>query len=162
MIPRRLLLVAALVTACAAPVLAQMPDTTKAQATLPTEKLTIVTRDGKTHEFIVEIADTNDQQTIGLMFRPTVPEGTGMLFDWHMVRGSDMWMKNTLAPLDMLFIDPDGKIHHIAERTVPQSLAVIRSEGPVRGTLELAAGTAEKLDIHVGDFVHHRVFGNAQ
>ncbi len=161
MILRRLLFIAALAAAPTAPVFAQVADITKAQDKLPAEKLTIVTRDGKIHEFMVEIADTSEQQTVGLMFRTSVPDGTGMLFDWHAVRGSDMWMRNTLAPLDMLFIDPDGKVHHIAEHTVPQSLAVISSAGPVRGTLEIAAGTVERLDIHIGDVVHQRIFGNA-
>jgi uncharacterized membrane protein (UPF0127 family) len=165
MIPRRLLLVAAFATAFALPAVslparAQEPNPTEAQPPLPTEKLSIVTHDGRTLEFTVEMASTQEQQTIGLMFRPSVPEGTGMLFDWGGVRPSDMWMRNTIAPLDMLFIDPDGKIHHIAEHAVPQSLAVIPSGGPVRGTLEIAAGTAEKLDIRVGDVVHQRIFGN--
>ena len=160
MIFRRSLLAAALfaVTVSAH---ADLSNPTEAQPTLPTEKLAIVTRDGKTHDFTVEMATTTEQQTIGLMFRKEVPAGTGMLFDWGMVRNSDMWMRNTIAPLDMLFIDVDGKIHHIAENAVPQSLAVISSGGQVRATLELAAGTVEKLDIHVGDVVHQRIFGNA-
>jgi uncharacterized membrane protein (UPF0127 family) len=107
------------------------------------------------------MALTQAQQIIGLMFRPTVPDGTGMLFDWGQPRESDMWMRNTIAPLDMLFISADGTIHHIAEDTVPQSLAVISSGGQVRATLEIAAGTAEKLDIRVGDKVQNSVFGNA-
>ena len=61
----------------------------------------------------------------------------------------------------MLFINADGTIRRIAENTVPQSLAVIDSHGPVRATLELAAGTAERLDIRVGDQVLQRIFGNA-
>ena len=64
-----------------------------------------------------------------------------------------MWMKNTVAPLDMVFINADGTIRSIAENTVPQSLAVIDSRGPVRATLELAAGTTARLDIRVGDKV---------
>ena len=71
-----------------------------------------------------------------------------------------MWMRNTIAPLDMMFINADGTIRSIAENTVPQSLAVIDSRGPVRATLELAAGTAERLDIRVGDRVEQRIFGN--
>ncbi len=161
MMMRRFLLLATLAIALAAPVLAQNAEPTAAQPTLPTEKLTIVTHDGRTLKFDVEIASTTEQQTIGLMFRPNVAPGTGMLFDWHGVRPSDMWMRNTVAPLDMLFIDSDGKIHHIAENTVPQSMAIIPSNGPVRGTLEIAAGTAEKLDIRVGDVVHETIFGNA-
>lgn len=160
MIFRRSLLAAALFTA-ALSAKADEANPTEPQPTLPTEKLSIVTRDGKTHDFTVEMATTAAQQTIGLMFRKDVAEGTGMLFDWGGLRNSDMWMRNTISPLDMLFIDADGKIHHIAENAVPQSLAVISSDGKVRGTLELAAGTVEKLDIHVGDMVHQRIFGNA-
>ena len=154
-------LLAFAVLAFVLPARADEANPTEAQPKLPTEKLTITTRDGRVHEFDVEMATTRDQQTIGLMFRKSVPEGTGMLFDWGGLRTSDMWMRNTLAPLDMLFIDPDGKVHHIAENAVPQSLAVISSGGEVRGTLELGAGTVEKLDIHVGDVVRQRIFGNA-
>jgi len=84
-----------------------------------------------------------------------------MLFDWGSERESQMWMKNTISSLDMLFIANDGTIRHIAERTVPQSLAIVDGEFPVRATLEMAAGTAERLDIRVGDKVLQRIFGNA-
>jgi uncharacterized membrane protein (UPF0127 family) len=83
-----------------------------------------------------------------------------MLFDWHGERQSQMWMKNTVAPLDMVFIGADGKVRAIAENTVPQSLATIDSRLPVRATLELAAGTTAKMDIRVGDTVKQRIFGN--
>jgi uncharacterized membrane protein (UPF0127 family) len=95
------------------------------------------------------------------MFRPSVPDDGGMLFDWGKERDIQMWMKNTISSLDMLFINADGTIRAIAEHTVPQSLATIPSNGPVRATLELAAGTAERLDIRVGDKVLQRIFGNA-
>ena len=84
-----------------------------------------------------------------------------MLFDWHTERRSQMWMKNTLAPLDMVFIGGDGRIRAIAENTVPQSLATVDSRVPVRATLELAAGTTAALNIRVGDEVKQRIFGNA-
>ncbi|MDJ0387120.1 DUF192 domain-containing protein [Roseomonas sp. E05] len=134
----------------------------KPQPRLPTEPLTIVTRDGKRHDFTVEMALTPGQQQVGLMFRPVVKPDEGMLFDWGSPRESDMWMKNTLASLDMVFISADGRIHRIAERTVPQSLATVESHGPVRATLELAAGTAERLNLRVGDQVIQRIFGNAK
>ena len=134
---------------------------TTPQPELPREKLVIVTRDGKRHDFSVEMALTADQQTIGLMFRPTIPPDGGMLFDWHTPRRSQMWMRNTISSLDMLFINADGTIRAIAERTVPQSLATIDSLGPVRATLEVAAGTAERLDIRVGDKILQRIFDNA-
>ena len=137
-------------------------DTSKAQPELPKEKLVIVTRDGARRVFNVEMALTSDQQTVGEMFRPTVPEDGGMLFDWGIPRESQMWMRNTVAPLDMIFINADGSIRSIAENAVPQSLAVISSHGPVRATLEVAAGTAARLNIRVGDQVRQRIFGNAE
>jgi len=126
---------------------------TKAQPTLPTEKLTIVTRDGARHDFTVEMATTPDQQEVGLMFRPSVAPDGGMLFVWTRPIESQMWMKNTIAPLDMVFINEDGTIRSIIENTVPQSLAVLDSHGPVKATLELAAGTTARLGIVVGDKV---------
>ena len=134
------------------------PDTSQAQPELPKEKLTIVTRGGKRYEFDVEMALTDAQQTVGLMWRKEVPPHGGMLFDWHLPRRSMMWMKNTLVPLDMIFIKEDGTIGAIAENTVPQSLAVIDSRVPVRATLEVAAGTAAKEDIRVGDKVESPIF----
>jgi hypothetical protein len=140
---------------------AQEPNITKAQPELPKEKLVIITRDGVRHDFNVEMAIKPDQQTVGLMFRPSVPADGGMLFVWGTPHGSQMWMRNTIAPLDMVFINADGTIRSIAESTVPQSLAIIDSHGPVRATLELAAGTTARLGIRVGDKVEQQVFGNA-
>jgi uncharacterized membrane protein (UPF0127 family) len=124
-----------------------------AQPTLPTEKLVIITKDGVRHEFNVEMAKTPREQEIGLMFRPTVAPDGGMLFDWGVPQESQMWMKNTIASLDMVFINQDGTIRSIIENAVPQSLAVLDSHGPVRATLELAAGTTARLGILVGDRV---------
>lgn len=132
------------------------------QPKLPEEPLVIVTRDGTRHAFRVEMAIDPQQQMVGLMFRPEVGPDEGMLFDWGIPRESAMWMRNTIASLDMLFIAADGRVHRIAERTVPHSLATIESRGPVRATLELAAGTAERLGIRVGDRVEQRIFGNAR
>ena len=140
---------------------AQEANITGPQPELPKEKLVIITRDGARHEFNVEMAMTPQQQTVGLMFRPTVAPDGGMLFDWVTPHSSQMWMRNTIAPLDMVFINADGTIRSIVENTVPESLAVIDSRGPVRATLELAAGTTAKLNILVGDKVEQRIFGNA-
>ncbi|HKM62675.1 MAG TPA: DUF192 domain-containing protein [Acidisphaera sp.] len=134
------------------------PDITKPQPELPKEKLTIITRDGKRYEFNVEMALTDAQQTVGLMWRPSVPPDGGMLFDWKAPRRSQMWMRNTIAPLDMVFIKEDGTIGAIAENTVPQSMAIIDSRIPVRATLEVAAGTAAKDNIRVGDKVESPIF----
>jgi uncharacterized protein len=156
---RRLLL--SLLALAPLPVSAQPVNPTGPQPELPKEKLVIITRDGVRHDFNVEMAITPDQQTVGLMFRPTVPADGGMLFDWGAPRDSQMWMRNTIAPLDMVFINPDGSIRSIAENTVPESLAIVDSRGPVRATLELAAGTTARLNIRVGDKVQQRIFGNA-
>lgn len=136
---------------------AHAQDITKPQPELPKDKLTIVTHDGVRHDFQVEMAITPAQQTVGLMFRPTVPEDGGMLFDWGAPQQSNMWMRNTLAPLDMVFINQDGTIRRVAEDTVPQSLAIVDSRGPVRATLELAAGTAKRLGIVAGDKVETKI-----
>ncbi len=137
---------------------AEEPNITHAQPLLPRETLTIITHDGKRHVFNVEMAKTPDQQTIGLMFRTHVGDDEGMLFDWGVPRESQMWMRNTLVPLDMVFISADGSIRTIAENTVPKSLAVVASHGPVRATLELAGGITEKDDIRVGDRIEGAIF----
>jgi hypothetical protein len=154
-------LLALLATAPLALSAARAADTSKAQPELPKERLVIVTHDGKRHDFQVEMALTMDQQEVGLMFRPSVAADGGMLFDWVNPRISQMWMKNTISSLDMLFIDQEGIVRRIVEHAVPQSLAIIDSLVPVRATLEVAAGTAERLDIRVGDKVLNRVFGTA-
>jgi uncharacterized membrane protein (UPF0127 family) len=142
-----------------------LPEVVRAQTgpqpELAKESLVIVTREGTEHSFQVEMAVTPEQQTVGLMFRPSVPADGGMLFDWGVERDSQMWMRNTIASLDMVFIGSDGTVRSIAEHTVPQSLAIVDSRLPVRATLELAAGTTERLNIRVGDRVRQRIFGNA-
>jgi uncharacterized membrane protein (UPF0127 family) len=148
-----------LLFAFSAPALAV--DTSGPQPELPKEPLVIVTRDGANHVFNVEMALTMERQTVGEMFRTSVPEDGGMLFDWRVPQESRMWMRNTLVPLDMIFINGDGTIRSIAENTVPESLATIDSRGPVRATLEMAGGTAARLNIRVGDQVRQRIFGNA-
>ena len=158
MMRRSALALAALLPATAA---RAQPGVDRPQPRLPTEPLVIVTRDGRRHAFTVEMAVQPEQQMIGLMFRPEVKPDEGMLFDWGAPRESAMWMKNTITSLDMLFIAQDGRVHRIAERTVPQSLATVASNGPVRATLELAAGVTERLDIRAGDRVLHRIFGSA-
>lgn len=162
MSPRRALLAALPLAAAFAGRRRRAHAQTGPQPRLPVERLVIASRDGgRRHEFRVEMAVQPEQQTVGLMFREAVGPDEGMLFDWGAPRESSMWMRNTLIPLDMLFIAADGRVHRIAERTVPHSLAAVDSRGPVRATLELAGGTAERLDIRVGDRVLHRTFGTA-
>jgi uncharacterized protein len=103
------------------------------------------------HVFSVELAVTDEERERGLMFRRSVPEFTGMLFDFKRDQEVSMWMKNTYVSLDMIFIQSDGRIRRIAENTETESLKIIPSGGPVRAVLEVAAGTARKLGIEPGD-----------
>lgn len=159
---RRHLLALLAATPLALSVTARADEPTAAQPELPKEKLVIVTRDGVHHDFMVEMALTPRQQQVGLMFRAHIPANGGMLFDWGAPRISQMWMENTVSSLDMVFIDENGVIRRIVENTVPESLAIIDSLVPVRATLELAAGTTERLDIRVGDKVLQKIFDNAK
>lgn len=147
-IDRRRLLAAALVLP-AAPGLARGD----------TGRLTIVTRAGVTHPFTVEVANTPETRSRGLMFRRELPDGRGMLFDFG-ARETEvtMWMKNTYIPLDMIFIRANGLINHIAESTTPLSEATISSNGPVKGVLEVIGGTARRLGIAAGDRIEHPFF----
>lgn len=125
----------------------------------PLEELVFVTRDGARHVFRIEVARTSEQQQVGLMFRPVLEPDRGMLFDWGRPIESTMWMRNTPASLDMVFLRADGVVHRIAERTVPFSLSTIASNGPVRATLELGAGTAARIGLRPGDRALHPIFG---
>jgi len=108
--------------------------------------------------FQVELATTPDQRQQGLMFRESLDSDRGMLFDFGRTSPVTMWMRNTYIPLDMLFIDADGRIHRIASDVQPLSDAVIGSGGPVRAVLELPAGTSAERGIAVGDLVIHPMF----
>jgi uncharacterized protein len=119
---------------------------------LKASKLAIQTANGR-HEFTVELALTDQEQQTGLMFRPSLAANRGMLFDYKTPTQITMWMKNTFIPLDMIFIGADGRIVHIAERTVPQSLEIVPSVRPARAVLEVNGGTAQRLGIKIGDLV---------
>ena len=112
----------------------------------------IISRDGKAlAKFELEFADTRQQTSQGLMFRPELKPGAGMLFDFKQARRVSMWMKNTLVPLDMLFVRADGTVRQIHTNAVPGSLDTIRSKVPVRYVLEILAGESERLGLRAGD-----------
>lgn len=119
--------------------------------------LEIVSKSG-VHSFTVEIADNDATREKGLMFRRSLPEGSGMLFDFHQAQDVGFWMQNTYIPLDMIFIRADGRIHRISENTEPLSTKTIRAGAPVRAVLEVIGGTARKLGIAPGDRVAHPIF----
>ncbi len=132
--------------------------TKNAHADAHVDKLVIVSKDGTKHNFEVEIAATNVDREVGLMFRDHMAPDHGMLFEMEQTAPTSFWMKNTLIPLDMLFIAPDGTIKTIHENAVPKSLTGISSEVPVSGVLELNGGRAKTLGIAVGDKVVHSYF----
>ena len=109
----------------------------------------------------VEVVDTNKTRASGLMFREELAPNAGMLFDFKREQPVSFWMKNTLIPLDVFFIEADGRIVNIAKRAVPHSERSIASDEPVLGVLETNAGVADRLGIKLGDIVRHPVFGNA-
>ncbi len=125
-----------------------------------TSQLTIVSAGGR-YRFTVELALTSAQMAQGLMFRRALAADAGMLFDYKEPTMATMWMRNTLIPLDMLFVDEHGRIVNIHERAVPQSDDIIAAAAPVRAVIELDGGTAARLGIKPGDQVLYPIFGNA-
>jgi uncharacterized protein len=111
------------------------------------------------HPFEVELASNDAERERGLMFRKSLPEGQGMLFDFKRDQPVSFWMHNTYISLDMIFIASDGHIVHIAENAKPLSDDLIPSGAPVRAVLEVIAGTAQKLGIATGDRVTGSIFG---
>ncbi len=108
--------------------------------------------------FSIEIADDLDEQARGLMFRPTLPADAGMLFVYDRPRPANFWMRNTMIPLDLIFIDDTGRVESIAERTDPYSERVSSSQGDVRAVLEINGGVSRALGIGPGAQVIHPAF----
>ena len=123
-----------------------------------TEKLVIQTASGVNHKFDVELAIETPQIIMGLMHRESMPQNHGMLFFFGQEAERRFWMKNTLIPLDMLFIKADGTIHHIHENAVPKDLTPVPSKGKVTAVLELNGGVSSKLGLQKGDKIDHHLF----
>jgi uncharacterized membrane protein (UPF0127 family) len=112
-------------------------------------------------KFEVELALNDAERSRGLMYREKLGPYDGMLFDFHQDAPVSFWMKNTLIPLDMVFIAGDGTIKHVHANAVPLSTDAIPSQFPVRAVLEINGGSARLLGIKPGDKVKHPIFGNA-
>lgn len=136
-----------------APLGARAPITAgKPQTGLKVVPLSI-TAGGKLHRYKVEVAETPAQQAHGMMFRTSVPPGTGMIFPMKPARAASFWMENTLVPLDLLFIGADGKVRNFIADAVPLSQAPMSSVGPVVAVLELKGGEAARIGLKPGDRV---------
>jgi len=128
------------------------------QKILPSEPLVIINAKGERCLFIVELAVSSEEQEKGLMFRRTLAPDAGMLFVLATPKIVDFWIKNTILPLDMIFIRKDGTVDGIIRNAVPYSLTNIFSTGPVIATLEVPAGTAGRLNLQPADKVIARQF----
>ena len=119
---------------------------------LPVAPLT-VTSAGKVHRFRVELARTGAEQSRGLMFRTAMGADEGMIFPMDPPRDASFWMRNTVIPLDIIFIGPDRRVLNIAANAVPYDESPLASLGPVSAVLELNGGRAAGLGIGPGDKV---------
>lgn len=137
--------------ACNARPAESAPARTAAGLDLVTLNITDAT--GRRHSFRVEVARTVAEQAQGLMFRESLAPDAGMIFPFDPPRPASFWMKNTLIPLDIIFIRADGTIARIAANTIPHSLAPVESGEDVAAVLELAGGRAAALGINAGDRV---------
>lgn len=123
----------------------------------PLEALTITTSSGE-HRFNVEIADDEMERQRGLMHREPLAADRGMLFQFPDVAERGFWMHNTPSSLDIIYIDPHGRIISIAANAPPNSDDIIPSNGPAMGVLELRAGRAAEIGAKTGDKVRHPFF----
>ncbi|MGC3981666.1 MAG: DUF192 domain-containing protein [Steroidobacteraceae bacterium] len=126
----------------------------------PQSSLVILTPDARQHSFKVWVADTDTHREQGLMFVKSLDENTGMLFVFDQPQTIQMWMKNTLISLDMVFIDTNGRVDSVVANAKPLSLSIIDSKRTVLGVLELAGGSAAKLGIRAGAVVKHPFFAS--
>ena len=111
---------------------------------------------GRTQRFIVEVAASPEEQQKGLMFRDALAPDRGMIFPLPGPEVATFWMKDTLIPLDLLFIRSDGRIANIAANAQPMDLSLILASEPVTAVLEIAGGRAAQLGISAGDRVRWR------
>jgi len=111
---------------------------------------------GSAYKFEVEVVTTPDTRAQGLMFRKSMAANAGMLFIYPGEQAVSFWMKNTLIPLDMLFLKSDGSIAHIAHNAVPMDETPIDSGAAVKAVLEVNGGTANALGIKEGDRVEYQ------
>jgi len=113
----------------------------------------VLKTDSGEHSYTVEVAESDGDRRMGLMFRRSLPEESGMLFLYDPPQSAAMWMRNTYISLDMIFISVEGLVHRIATNTEPFSTDLISSGGDVAAVLELNAGQAAKIGLKRGDRV---------
>ncbi|SDW37786.1 hypothetical protein SAMN05444358_101668 [Ruegeria halocynthiae] len=108
--------------------------------------------------FDIELALTHEDRSRGLMFRESMPGRSGMLFVFDPPQPVAFWMKNTLIPLDMIFVDRAGTVTRVHEGAIPGDLSPIEGGDSVYAVLEINAGLAERYGIRAGTQMRHEVF----
>jgi uncharacterized protein len=124
----------------------------------PRSLLAIRTAAGQVINFKIWRADTPARDQQGLMFVHEMDQHAGMLFVFPEYRRVTMWMRNTYIPLDLLFMNRQGKIEYIADNATPLSDKIIGPPGPEYAVLELNGGASARFGIQVGDLVLHPAF----
>ncbi len=119
----------------------------------PGAQVVIETAPGARHTVSVEIARSDPDRAKGLMYRRELAADAGMLFLFEETAAHPFWMKNTLIPLDMIFIGEDGRVAGIVARAVPGDLSPRSAGGPSRYVLEVNGGWAEAHGVGAGDRV---------
>lgn len=114
--------------------------------------------DGLDLRFQIELAQTPETRSRGLMFRETLPRQAGMLFVYEHPQRAAFWMKNTLIPLDMIFTDRAGRVTRVHSRAIPGDLSPIDGGDAVYAVLEINGGLAERYGIQPGTVLRHEVF----
>ncbi|HEX2973581.1 MAG TPA: DUF192 domain-containing protein [Tepidisphaeraceae bacterium] len=103
-----------------------------------------------TRTFTLEVADTDSSRQYGLMHRDSLPADHGMLFVFEDERPLGFWMKNTRIPLDILYVDAQGRVVSIHQMK-PHDLSTTSSDGPAQYAIELNEGAAARAGVKPGD-----------
>ncbi len=111
-----------------------------------------------TIRFNIELAATPQERSRGLMFRDSLPNRSGMLFVFDPPQRVAFWMKNTLIPLDMIFLDQTGTVVHVHQGAVPGDLTPIEGGDDVFAVLEINAGLSSRYSIRTGTVMRHEIF----
>lgn len=118
------------------------------------------TAKGQRLDLMIEIANTMESRENGLMFRESLDKNSGMLFQFDDEQNRAFWMRNTLIPLDMVFMNRQGVITQIYQNAIPHDETLIKSDAPAFAVLEINGGRAAELGLKPGDVAHHVTFGN--
>lgn len=110
--------------------------------------------------FTVELADDAKERSLGLMHRDDLSMGAGMLFAYEKPQPVSFWMRNTLIPLDMIFMDATGRVTRIHENAVPLDETGIPGGDAVQFVLEINGGLARRLGIEEGSELRHPIIGS--